>query len=129
MRFNESKQLIDIYTYICYNFVSVIDATAKPEAGVLDGSLKWLGSYDECKRTSYHNESRSLDIKGKYSLLSIPIGASTNAVCFLCVFVLFHVFGMFNTITFVALVFYMYVISITRNRHKIVLLAERKYMK
>lgn len=82
MRFNESKQLIDIYTYICYNFVSVIDATAKPEAGVLDGSLKWLGSYDECKRTSYHNESRSLDIKGKYSLLTIPVGTSTSAVCF-----------------------------------------------
>ncbi|XP_011450645.3 nose resistant to fluoxetine protein 6 [Magallana gigas] len=60
--------------------LQIIDAIAKPEAGVLDGSLKWLGSYDECKRTSYHNESRSLDIKGKYSLLSIPIGASTNAL-------------------------------------------------
>ncbi|XP_034303620.2 nose resistant to fluoxetine protein 6 [Magallana gigas] len=60
--------------------LQIIDAIAKPEAGVLDGSLKWLGSYDECKRTNYHNESRSLDIKGKYSLLTIPVGTSTTAV-------------------------------------------------
>nr|XP_034303621.1 nose resistant to fluoxetine protein 6-like isoform X2 [Crassostrea gigas] len=60
--------------------LQIIDAIAKPEAGVLDGSLKWLGSYDECKRTNYHNESRSLDIKGKYSLLTIPVGTSTSAV-------------------------------------------------
>ena len=65
--------------YPCFYF-SVIDATGKPEAGILDGSLRWLGSYDECKRISYHNETMALNIKGKYSILQIPFGTSANAV-------------------------------------------------
>ena len=67
--------------YPCLYF-SVIDATGKPEAGILDGSLRWLGSYDECKRISYHNETMALNIKGKYSILQIPFGTSVNAVGF-----------------------------------------------
>ena len=50
--------------YPCF-FFSVIDATGKPEAGILDGSLRWLGSYDDCKRISYHNETMALNIKGE----------------------------------------------------------------
>ena len=58
--------------YPCFYF-SVIDATGKPEVGILDGSMRWLGSYDECKRISYHNETMALNIKGKYSILDIPV--------------------------------------------------------
>nr|XP_022323723.1 nose resistant to fluoxetine protein 6-like [Crassostrea virginica] len=60
--------------------LQIIDATGKPEAGILDGSLRWLGSYDECKRISYHNETMALSIKGKYSILQIPFGTSANAL-------------------------------------------------
>ncbi|XP_062572908.1 nose resistant to fluoxetine protein 6-like [Saccostrea cucullata] len=58
--------------------LQIIDAIGKPEAGFLDGSLKWLGSYDECKRTEYHNKTIGLDIKGKYSVVNIPIGTTYN---------------------------------------------------
>ncbi|XP_061188669.1 nose resistant to fluoxetine protein 6-like [Saccostrea echinata] len=60
--------------------IQILDAIGKPEAGILDGSLKWLGSYDECKRTEYHNKTIGLDVKGKYSVIYIPIGTTSDPV-------------------------------------------------
>ena len=31
-----------------YYYYKVLDAMGKPPSGVLNGDVKWLGSYDEC---------------------------------------------------------------------------------
>ncbi|XP_048774648.2 nose resistant to fluoxetine protein 6-like [Ostrea edulis] len=57
--------------------LQILDAIGKPGPGILDGNLRWLGSYDECKRTEYRNGT--LNIKGTYSIVYIPLGTTSSA--------------------------------------------------
>lgn len=59
-------------------FVEVIDAIGKPTSGILQGSLSWIGEFDECSNVTLE------DWKGKHCMISKPqyvgVGASSLIV-------------------------------------------------
>ncbi|EDV92469.1 GH24037 [Drosophila grimshawi] len=68
----------------------MIDSWGRLPAGLLYGSLKDLGNFDECVRVDHHMESTSLRLRGKYcmaKLFPVDTGAMgklslQTAVCF-----------------------------------------------
>ncbi len=51
--------------------VAVLDATAKPESGILDGNFQWLGSFDECKSARHVTDVEDESFSGQYCLQDI----------------------------------------------------------
>ena len=56
-----------------------IDALGKPGAGITDGNVQWLGSYDQCrgiKKTYIKNETKlehPVHVDGKYCLVELEM--------------------------------------------------------
>ena len=71
--------------HTCTIFLTVLDAFGKPGSGVLEGDLKWLGSYDECFAVQARvNVSGSMmsPYEGKYCTVNFQSG-SGQPVCLL----------------------------------------------
>ena len=46
----------------------MIDSFGKPKSGILEGSVFWLGDYDECVSINI----KSLDFQGRYCRVADP---------------------------------------------------------
>ncbi|GFU10745.1 nose resistant to fluoxetine protein 6 [Trichonephila clavipes] len=76
---NSSKCYQDL-KYVFQNLVDenwaneMLDSFGKPESGILQGNLKWLGNYDQCLKVYAppDNKTEAGDFHGKYCLLHIP---------------------------------------------------------
>jgi hypothetical protein len=53
-----------------------LDAFGKPESGIFDGNLFWLGDYNECTSTI----EKTVAFKGKYCKISNPTSQTTVSV-------------------------------------------------
>ena len=67
--------------------ISVIDATGKPPADLLDGDIIWLGDYEEClaihSNLTFNSSVTSNPVpafNGEYCLVGIPLNAPPNPV-------------------------------------------------
>ena len=57
--------------------VEVLDAMGKPPSGLLNGAVKWLGSYDEClavEATVNISGEITLPFKGQYCSATFTAG-------------------------------------------------------
>ncbi|KAJ8312083.1 hypothetical protein KUTeg_009456 [Tegillarca granosa] len=60
----------------------MIDADFKIPSGVLDGNIRWLGSYDQCVSDKTHLSLQGQRFSSKYCLVSFPISKSLVTSCY-----------------------------------------------
>lgn len=87
------------YDQLCYTHIlkmiltfSVVDSWAKPERGILNGNLDWIGAYDQCiniTSSGSHNPANTeSDYRAQYCTLQLSVALN---VCLIVMAVISYV--------------------------------------
>ncbi|GFW25939.1 hypothetical protein TNCV_1328951 [Trichonephila clavipes] len=85
----DSNKCFEDWNYFLENLKSdwairMLDSYGKPESGILNGNLKWLGEYEECINifVPHKTNTNKGGFRGKYCILEIPVKLKNQTLSF-----------------------------------------------
>ncbi|GFY77750.1 nose resistant to fluoxetine protein 6 [Trichonephila inaurata madagascariensis] len=85
----DSNKCFEDWNYFLENLKSdwairMLDSYGKPESGILNGNLKWLGEYEECINifVPHKPNTNKGGFRGKYCILEIPVKLKNQTLSF-----------------------------------------------